>query len=277
MAEFRFPVWLFDRRRSHLPNSSRNVVACGIAIQCWGDRMSSHSERLGRAALLSILLSLGLQAGPAAAQPTAAQQQALRSNCRSDYMANCSSVTPGGARGAAMPAAQRRKALAGLSERGECRHAAAERATTDHAGRRASSAAPGRRPAGSGSGDNPCPRAQSRSAARGCAGPGPTRNACRIACNQPTSEAAAAGGPRLHRQRPRCRRVRRLRCRRSVRGRAFRSCAPAGSIRMRSAAWSGRAAAGSSSAWSRTNPRCRRAASRRWRTRAGKAQVAPAM
>src|SRR4051812_11238890 len=33
---------------------------------------------------------------PAAAQPTQQQQSAIRSNCRSDYMSNCSSVKPGG-------------------------------------------------------------------------------------------------------------------------------------------------------------------------------------
>ncbi|HEY2815491.1 MAG TPA: cysteine rich repeat-containing protein, partial [Casimicrobiaceae bacterium] len=30
------------------------------------------------------------------AQPTPAQQNAIRQSCRSDYMAHCSSVTPGG-------------------------------------------------------------------------------------------------------------------------------------------------------------------------------------
>jgi hypothetical protein len=33
---------------------------------------------------------------PALAQPTAEQQSALRSNCRSDFMSNCSGVQPGG-------------------------------------------------------------------------------------------------------------------------------------------------------------------------------------
>lgn len=36
-------------------------------------------------------------AGAAHAQPTAEQQNAIRSSCRSDFMSNCSSVTPGGA------------------------------------------------------------------------------------------------------------------------------------------------------------------------------------
>jgi hypothetical protein len=44
-----------------------------------------------------IFVMLGLAAGPAQAQqPTAAQTSAIRSNCRSDFMANCSGVTPGG-------------------------------------------------------------------------------------------------------------------------------------------------------------------------------------
>ena len=35
-------------------------------------------------------------ASPSVAQPTDAQKQAVKSACRSDYMAHCSSVTPGG-------------------------------------------------------------------------------------------------------------------------------------------------------------------------------------
>ena len=42
-------------------------------------------------------LIFGLSAAPALAQPTQAQRDAIRSNCRSDYMSNCSGVTPGGA------------------------------------------------------------------------------------------------------------------------------------------------------------------------------------
>ncbi len=45
--------------------------------------------------LASTLLALGLD--PALAQqPTQAQRDAIRASCRSDFMANCSSVTPGG-------------------------------------------------------------------------------------------------------------------------------------------------------------------------------------
>jgi len=44
-----------------------------------------------------LILALGLCADAALAQqPTDAQKNAIRNNCRSDYMANCSSVTPGG-------------------------------------------------------------------------------------------------------------------------------------------------------------------------------------
>jgi hypothetical protein len=42
------------------------------------------------------LLAVAAFAGTACAQPTAAQQSALKANCRSDFMANCSSVRPGG-------------------------------------------------------------------------------------------------------------------------------------------------------------------------------------
>lgn len=42
-------------------------------------------------------LWLVLCAGPLVAQPTSEQQNAIRSNCRSDFMSNCSGVQPGGA------------------------------------------------------------------------------------------------------------------------------------------------------------------------------------
>jgi len=47
----------------------------------------------------TILAALGLclSAITVQAQPTDAQRDAIRSNCRSDFMANCSGVTPGGA------------------------------------------------------------------------------------------------------------------------------------------------------------------------------------
>jgi hypothetical protein len=49
-----------------------------------------------RLALLALGLGLAVSSVPAAAQPTAAQQEAIKSSCRSDYMANCMSVKPGG-------------------------------------------------------------------------------------------------------------------------------------------------------------------------------------
>lgn len=45
---------------------------------------------IGGLALVSVCALAQAQA------PTKAQQDAIRSNCRSDYMSNCSSVTPGG-------------------------------------------------------------------------------------------------------------------------------------------------------------------------------------
>jgi len=48
------------------------------------------------AAVLFALGALASVGQVAAQQPTLAQQSAIRSNCRSDFMANCSSVTPGG-------------------------------------------------------------------------------------------------------------------------------------------------------------------------------------
>ena len=44
-----------------------------------------------------IALSIVGASGIAGAQPTPAQQNAIRQNCRSDFMAHCSGVTPGGA------------------------------------------------------------------------------------------------------------------------------------------------------------------------------------
>ena len=49
--------------------------------------------------ITGFILSAAFLLIPAAAQaqaPSKAQQDAIRSNCRSDYMANCSSVKPGG-------------------------------------------------------------------------------------------------------------------------------------------------------------------------------------
>src|ERR1700742_1146933 len=55
--------------------------------------------RITRKTLWSLLTAAGLvSAMPAFAQaPTDAQRAAIKSNCRSDYMAHCSSIPPGGA------------------------------------------------------------------------------------------------------------------------------------------------------------------------------------
>src|SRR6201981_3213735 len=53
-----------------------------------------------RAAALTGLLSaviLTTTSGMAAQPPTQAQRAAIKSQCRSDYIAHCSSITPGGA------------------------------------------------------------------------------------------------------------------------------------------------------------------------------------
>ena len=54
-------------------------------------------DTLKRAAALCALMTAILAfATPSLAQPTEAQKEAVKSACRSDYMAHCSSVTPGG-------------------------------------------------------------------------------------------------------------------------------------------------------------------------------------
>ena len=58
------------------------------------------STTLTRAAMLSTLFALTtfMSAGPALSQmPTQAQRDAIKSQCRNDYIAHCSSVPPGGA------------------------------------------------------------------------------------------------------------------------------------------------------------------------------------
>src|SRR5687767_14300294 len=54
------------------------------------------TRNTGSIAALAVLMLAGLF-GPALAQPSAAQQEALKSNCRSDFMSKCRGVTPGGA------------------------------------------------------------------------------------------------------------------------------------------------------------------------------------
>src|SRR5262249_16383068 len=56
------------------------------------------SDRLKRDAMLCALTAALMLAvaTPSFAQPTEAQKDAVKSSCRSDYTAHCSSVTPGG-------------------------------------------------------------------------------------------------------------------------------------------------------------------------------------
>jgi hypothetical protein len=56
----------------------------------------ASNVKAGRPALALVSLIVLLSADHATAQPTQAQQSALRSNCRSDFMSNCSGVKPGG-------------------------------------------------------------------------------------------------------------------------------------------------------------------------------------
>ena len=54
------------------------------------------SRRLATPLVNGIALLIACASGIAAAQPTAAQQNAIRQSCRSDFMSHCSGVTPGG-------------------------------------------------------------------------------------------------------------------------------------------------------------------------------------
>src|SRR6201988_2425306 len=55
-------------------------------------------DTLRRGTTLCVLFAavVFVTATPSIAQPTEAQKEAVKSACRSDYMAHCSSVTPGG-------------------------------------------------------------------------------------------------------------------------------------------------------------------------------------
>ena len=44
-----------------------------------------------------LAIALSFLAGQAGAQPSPAQKDAVRANCRSDFISNCRGVTPGGA------------------------------------------------------------------------------------------------------------------------------------------------------------------------------------
>ena len=70
---------------------------------------------LTRAAKLGTLLAVTIFATAAGAQaPSQAQRDAIKSQCRGDYMAHCSSVPPGGADVAAMPAEEHVEPVGGL-------------------------------------------------------------------------------------------------------------------------------------------------------------------
>jgi Cysteine rich repeat len=61
----------------------------------WDSPMTNSFKRFS---LISIVVASGLAAAQAFAQaPTTAQRNAIKSSCRSDYIAHCSSVQPGGA------------------------------------------------------------------------------------------------------------------------------------------------------------------------------------
>lgn len=59
---------------------------------------SAMTSKLNRASFASVVAAIAVTAltQSAAAQLSSAQQSAMRSNCRSDFMAKCSGVTPGG-------------------------------------------------------------------------------------------------------------------------------------------------------------------------------------
>jgi hypothetical protein len=53
-------------------------------------------DRLGRTSAFLFGFGVAVLAGPASSQPNQSQVNAIRQNCRSDYMSHCSSVKPGG-------------------------------------------------------------------------------------------------------------------------------------------------------------------------------------
>jgi hypothetical protein len=57
--------------------------------------MTSSGQTIARLAG-GLAIALSFLAGQAGAQVTEAQKDAVRTNCRSDFIANCRGVTPGG-------------------------------------------------------------------------------------------------------------------------------------------------------------------------------------
>jgi hypothetical protein len=82
-----FPIWLFDLHLTHR-----------AAARCDNDKDLFQMIQVTRRTLWPTLAFAIALATPAFAQaPSEAQRAAIKSNCRSDYMAHCSSIPPGGA------------------------------------------------------------------------------------------------------------------------------------------------------------------------------------
>ena len=150
-----------------------------------------HRYGLRRAGfLLSACLGVFLTAAPALSQPNQTQINAVRQNCRSDYMAHCSSVPPSGAELAELPAEQFGAAFGLLPKCG--------RRTQAGCG------GPGRKACGSSTASRAsgCPRAGTHRCTGARSGgdsgrPGPTTTTPYTDCettSQPSGAAAADGG-----------------------------------------------------------------------------------
>jgi hypothetical protein len=102
------PLWDWLGHQSRRRNDWFNQARWHSARDSGGPLFVIFGPDFGREGLMSktcmqalsaamAVLALGLGAGASLAQqPTDAQKSAIRNNCRSDYMAHCSSVTPGG-------------------------------------------------------------------------------------------------------------------------------------------------------------------------------------
>lgn len=64
---------------------------------CEGANTGGRKMSFRLTTVFAVAAVYALLAGPAQAQPSAAQANAIRQSCRSDFMANCSGVQPGGA------------------------------------------------------------------------------------------------------------------------------------------------------------------------------------
>lgn len=89
--------------------------------------------KCGKLFAWTVLAAIGVAGGAAAQQPTAAQQNAIKQSCRSDFQAHCSGVSPGGSaalsclqQNASVVSAPCQKALAAVSGGGS---SAAQRPT----------------------------------------------------------------------------------------------------------------------------------------------------